>query len=161
MKAREVLKGAAIAAGVIFTLGLASSLLNLGELFPEPTPQEEKHTITYIRADTGEDVLTTYSFMLKKQGNYPTDYTSETETFTISDLLGDMRPDYDNLAENELPRIGWEVSDPSDRKKSYGFYGWYLDEGCTVPFDGVVKRGSVSDLVIYAEIKTSTWTDFY
>ena len=43
-------------------------------------------------------------------------------------------------------------------QKEYPFYtmvfvGWYLDEACTQPFDGIVGGGDRGEMTLYAKVK--------
>lgn len=159
MKLKNLLKGIAIGLAIVLTVGLAASLVRWETIFPTPTPETYDYSIRYVRADTGEDILENYDFMLNSKGNYPSGYNADTATFTISPLLGEM-----TAITNEwgiASYKGTEVSDPKDSQKTYGFYGWYLDEECTLPFGGTVYKGRASNLILYAKIETSYWTKFY
>lgn len=159
MKLKNLLKGIAIGLAIVLTVGLAVSLIRWETIFPTPTPETYDYSIRYVRADTGEDILESYGFMLKSKGNYPSGYNADTAMFTISPLLGEMKPIPEEWEMGGY--VGAEVSDPKDSQKTYAFYGWYLDEECTLPFGGTVYKGRASSLVLYAKIETSYWTGFY
>lgn len=75
----------------------------------------------------------------KKNGNYPTEYKGVLGA-TVDDLYR-----------------RWDI----DRNNSQAFDGWFLDEACTVPFDGVIAPRSSGDITIYAKLQAELWTDFY
>lgn len=150
MKVRSVLKGVGIALCVIFLLGFITTLFDWGKV----KPKKYDYEITYLRADTGENIRKEYSFMFLVDGNYPQGYSNGTETFEISDLAGAKK-------ETECGTMIADVIDPKDLSKSYRFAGWYLDKACTQEFEGVVKHGSVGDLTLYAKILESGWSTFY
>ncbi len=77
-------------------------------------------------------------FLFKKNGSYQTHYVGGTEI--IVDDLRDVE-------------YGNEV---------YTFAGWYLDEECTLPFEGSFSWVSAVR-VLYADVdvSVSTWTGFY
>ena len=151
MRVRSVLKGVGIALCIIFLLGFISTFFDWGE---NVKPKKYDYKITYLRADTGEDILKEYSFMLQSDGTYPEGYSNDSETFEISALSGGRK-------ETEYGTILYEVYAPGEPNTGYSFIGWYLDEACTQAFDGYVERGTVGDLTLYAKISVSVWTDFY
>lgn len=157
MKVRSVLKGVMIAVGVIFLLGIISTLFDWGG--ENVKPKQYDYKITYLRADTGEDILKDYSFMLKRNGNYPEGYSNDSAAFEISALAG-------TRTETDFGTIISEVYAPNDPETGYCFGGWYLDAACTQAFDGYVKRGAVGNMTLYAKIYVyeefaSGWSDFY
>ena len=157
MKGKTLVKGLLVALIVIVTVGLIAGIFI--KKAPAPKPKTYDYTISYVRADTGEDVLEDYKFMLKKTGTYPIGYNKNSATFRISDLNGKMEKVLVNWGEGfENVEFGSEVSDPKNSKISYGFYGWYLDKECTIEFEGTVHEGAREDLVLYAKISESEWS---
>ena len=72
----------------------------------------------------------------KTDGNYPTSYISGEETI-IDDL-----------------KSSFIINRPNNGGDSgYKFKGWYLDEECTIPFDGVITADMTGDITIYAFIE--------
>lgn len=160
MKGKTLVKGLLVALIVIVTVGLIAGIFI--KKAPAPEHKVYDYQISYIRADTGEDIMENYKFMLKKTGTYPIGYNANSATFTISDLKGKMEPA--PVAWGEFFKgtyVGTEVSDPEDKKKSYGFYGWFLDQECTVEFEGTVHEGAAENLTVYAKILESRWTGSY
>lgn len=39
-------------------------------------------------------------------------------------------------------------------RAEYSFSGWYLDNRCTVPFNGIIPAGTVGDITLYAKISS-------
>lgn len=153
MKIKTLWKGMLIALAVILAVGVLASFLI--KAAPQAKPKEYDYSITYIRAETGEDILTNYDFMLKKSGSYPMGYNADSATFKISDLRGKMEPTPNSWGIGGY--VGSEVGDPKDKQKSYAFYGWYLDKDCTVEFAGTVREGATGNIVLFAKIKQSSW----
>ena len=71
-----------------------------------------------------------------KGRNYPTSYT-EGETVVIDNPVQDY----------------WY-----DAYNQYEFRGWYLDEACTIPFDGEKVGKSEADVTVYAKTAWSLWS---
>ena len=158
MKIKTFWKGLLIALAVIITAGLFANFFI--KQMPDVQPKTYDYKISYIRADTGEDILTQYRFMMKKSGVYPLGYNKNSATFTISDLYGKLKPVPEEWG---MPGMytGQEVSDPNDKGRSYAFFGWYLDVDCTIEFEGTVHEGAAEDIVLYADITESVWTGNY
>lgn len=100
---------------------------------------------TYLFADGSE-----YGLSKLDGGNYPENYTYGT-AITISALktsftCGGSGSNYH--------------SGSGGGKAEYVFKGWYLDNRCTVPFDGTISAGTYGDITLYADI-TTTSTHYY
>ena len=159
MKIKAIIRGFIIALAVIFFCGVISALFV--KKAPLPTPKVYDYTIHYLRADTGEDILKKYDFMLKRKGEYPIGYNEGTESFKISELNGKLNPVPIEWGDMQGAYFGEEVTDPKDHSKSYSFCGWYLDKECTVEFGGTIHAGASEDITLYAKIIESTWIGPY
>lgn len=83
-------------------------------------------------------------------GNYPESYTYG-EAVTISALKSSF-----NCGG---PGSNYHSGSGSGNA-GYVFKGWYLDNRCTVPFDGTIPAGTYGDITLYADI-TATYTHNY
>ena len=100
---------------------------------------------TYLFVDGSE-----YGLSKVNGGNYPESYTYG-EAVTISALKSSF-----NCGG---PGSNYHSGSGSG-KAGYAFRGWYLDNRCTVPFDGTIPAGTYGDITLYADI-TATYTHNY
>ncbi len=119
--------------------------------------EREQHAIAYKMVVNGEDAEEIYDFLYQDEETYPTSYNCGAMP-TIPSLYGEMLPvSWDGLQ----AYIGSPAVDPSDSDIEYLFYGWYLDEECSLPLaEGEWLCG---DITLYAKIQkdVDAWTDFY
>lgn len=112
----------------IFGIGVISTFF--------ATPETEKtYTITYKVVAQGYVVDIPENAFVKGR-NYPTTYT-EGETVVLDDPVQEY----------------WY-----DAYNQYEFRGWYLDEACTIPFDGETVANSNQDVTVYAKTKWYLWS---
>ena len=83
-------------------------------------------------------------------GNYPESYTYG-EAVTISALKSSFTCGG--------PGSNYHSGSGSGNA-GYAFKGWYLDNRCTVSFDGTIPAGTYGDITLYADI-TATYTHNY
>ncbi len=83
-------------------------------------------------------------------GNYPETYTYG-ESVTISALKSSFTCGG--------PGSNYHSGSGSGNA-GYAFKGWYLDNRCTVPFDGTIPAGTYGDITLYANI-ADTYTHNY
>ncbi len=100
---------------------------------------------TYLFVDGSE-----YGLSKVDGGNYPESYTYG-ETVTISALKSSFTCGG--------PGSNYHSGSGSGNA-GYAFKGWYLDNRCTVPFDGTIPAGTYGDITLYANI-TATYTHNY
>ena len=100
---------------------------------------------TYLFVDGSE-----YGLSKVNGGNYPESYTYG-EAVTISALKSSF-----NCGG---PGSNYHSGSGSGNA-GYAFKGWYLDNRCTVPFDGTIPAGTYGDITLYADI-TATYTHNY
>ena len=105
-------------------------------------------------------------------------FGKQTKTFKINYKCGNMSKDtylFVNGSEYGLSKVNggnypesYTYGDPGSNYHSgsgsgnagYAFKGWYLDNRCTVPFDGTIPAGTYGDITLYADI-TATYTHNY
>ena len=89
----------------------------------------------YVFAEGGE-----YSSGGIENGSYPVSYTIEDGDVTISEM-------------ESYFSCGCELKPPAVGRARCAFEGWYLDDECTVPFDGTISAGTIGDIVIYGKLR--------
>ena len=96
------------------------------------------YNIEYVGVLYGErtDIM---SELYLTKGTYPTEYIAG-QGATVSDL-----------------REYYPVTDLKD----IAFYGWYLDEACTQPFDGTIEETQTGNVTLYAKLVYWMWTPNY
>lgn len=111
--------------------------------------------ITYKMVSGGK-VQEVYEPLFKEDGSYPIFY-EEGKAVTISDLNG--RVSSSNLPYGSI--ITGAYCDPNNSKRDFSFYGWFLDESCTIPLIDNTFSDLSKDVTLYAKISIGYWTDFY
>lgn len=95
------------------------------------------YNIKYVVAGREkDDLLKDYSFMLKWDGNYPPNFNTDDVT-EISPLISEKR-------------VGDTV---------YSFLGYYSDEDCTLPFDGIINKNA--DKTVYVKLELRQEANYY
>lgn len=130
------------------TLTLDDTALTFGE-------QSETFKINYKRGNMSKD---TYLFadgseygLSKLDGeNYP-----ETYTYGTAVTIGALKTSFTCGGSGSNYHSG-----SGGGRAEYVFKGWYLDNRCTVPFDGTIPAGTYGDITLYADI-TTTSTHYY
>ena len=129
-------------------LTLDSTTLTFGE-------QNKTFKINYKCGNMSKDTYlfvngSEYGLSKVDGGNYPESYTYG-ETVTISVLKSSFYCGGPGSNYHSGSGLG---------KAGYSFKGWYLDNRCTVPFDGTIPAGTYGDITLYADI-TATYTHNY
>ena len=94
------------------------------------------YSITYKAVEAGV-VGEIHPLLFKANGNYPTEYRSV------------MGATVDELKEIVYPT----------RNEDIMFFGWYYDEACTLPFNGIIAPRTKGNITLYARISKAYWTD--
>ena len=117
--------------------GALTVLFNADPLKDDGNPTVDFYEIKYVGVVNGE-ISEIPIVCFSETGYYPATYV-EGSTFEIDELM--------SLA--------------SDEDYYYVFEGWYLDEDCVIPFDGITTE-TVGEVSLYADIvKRSAWTKYY
>ena len=109
------------------------------------------YKITYMRGKVSSNRPlfvkgSEYGLSKETDGNYPETYVFNTAT-SISALktifsCGGKGSDYCSLTGSSL----------GNGSSEYRFKGWYLDEDCTIAFNGTIEAGTTGDITLYADI---------
>ena len=111
----------------------------------------ETYNITYMKAGSPNgktlfEIGSEYGLSKQDGGFYPETYTSG-ETLIVSNLKTNFSCSGPN---------GDYHSGSGYGSASYRFNGWYLDSEKTIPFDGIIPAGTTGDIVLYADIVTTS-----
>lgn len=52
-------------------------------------------------------------------------------------------------------------TDPNNPNRDFSFYGWFLDEACTIPLENNIVNALKKNLTLYAKVTIGYWTNFY
>lgn len=158
----EIKRGAVALAGILSGLLVCGILMRLiGAPSPEPSdPVTAEYRIEYRAIENGEE-KEIYAPLYQAGGNYPTTYETGKET-EISDLNGRVtRTPAPDLWGGVCFETG-AFPDPQNPNKEYEFEGWYLDEKCTEELEnGIIPAGRTGNIVLYAKIQMSLWTNYF
>ncbi|MBQ4053088.1 MAG: InlB B-repeat-containing protein [Clostridia bacterium] len=128
---------------ILLIVAVVSLVASLASVFSKKSEKKEtaeqtyEYTISYRMVLDGE-LEEIPEAMYKPGGSYPKGYSSD-ESVKIDRLQSGV------ISKNE----------------DLEFYGWYLDDDCTLKFSGTIEKGQSGNLILYAKCGIAMWTDFY
>lgn len=140
---------------ILLAIPLFSLVASLAFRNHPTTPSSSTYSITYQMVSAGK-VQDVYEPLFKDGGSYPTRYKSG-ETVTVSDLSGRI---YSSSSPYGTAESG-AFADPNNPNRDFSFYGWFLDEACTIPLENNTVTALKKDLTLFAKVTIGYWTAFY